>query len=430
MLDRLRFICEKFYHPHVIFVIVSISFLFIPTPLNVFEEIKARRDVSAPFTILDEPAKPLALDSEVLNLLDAAKKMRHNQKLATADKLYNKALQFAPDHPEILIEYANFLENEKHDIVKADSMYSQALAKDPSNEAAIKRHKINLPQVMAIDLRYYELIDSKRVALSQIPASDMAFRRAKREFYFQLIYHNNAIEGNTMTLSMTRSVLETGRAIGGQSIQEHNEIIGMDAALHFLNGTMLGKNNPLKVSTILDIHRRLLGNVDPINAGMYRTHQVYVGNFVPPKPQDVPTLMEDFIQWLNSEEAWNLHAVEYAALAHYRLVYIHPFVDGNGRTSRLLMNLRLIQAGYPPVIIKVEDRYKYYEALETANSGDVRPFIRFIAKCTQTSLDGYLHSLGLEVEEFEGELENKAELEGKESVFINGADDRNVINLP
>ena len=101
---------------------------------------------------------------------------------------------------------------------------------------------------------------------------------------------------------------------------------------------------------------------------------------MPPKPEDVPALMDDLITWLNSAEAWSLHPVEYAAIAHYRLVYIHPFVDGNGRTSRLLMNLRLIQAGYPPVIIKVEDRYKYYEALEIANSGDIRPFIRFIAQ--------------------------------------------------
>ena len=108
----------------------------------------------------------------------------------------------------------------------------------------------------------------------------------------------------------------------------------------------------------------IAGHVEPEHAGRYRSHQVYVGDFVPPKPEDVPTLMEDLINWLNSGEAWSLHPVEYAAIAHYRLVYIHPFVDGNGRTSRLLMNLRLIQAGYPPVIIKVQDRYRYYETLE------------------------------------------------------------------
>ena len=135
---------------------------------------------------------------------------------------------------------------------------------------------------------------------------------------------------------------------------------------------------------------------------------MYVGNFVPPKPEDVPALMLDLVNWLNSHEAWSLHPIEYASIAHYRLVYIHPFVDGNGRTSRLLMNLRLIQAGYPPVIIKVQDRFKYYDALETANGGDIRPFIRFIAQCTDTSLDGYLDSLGIEKEGLHSEKEEKS----------------------
>ena len=170
------------------------------------------------------------------------------------------------------------------------------------------------------------------------------------------------------------------------------------------------------------------GNVDPINAGRYRTHQVYVGNFVPPKPEDVPALMQDLVRWLNGPEAWALHPVEYAAIAHYRLVYIHPFVDGNGRTSRLLMNLRLIQAGYPPVIIKVEDRFKYYEALETANSGDIRPFIRFIARCTEQSLDGYLDSMGIDREEFRVESTEKQKHEELKTDEIRDKDD--VIELP
>lgn len=110
--------------------------------------------------------------------------------------------------------------------------------------------------------------------------------------------------------------------------------------------------------------------------------------------------MEEFVQWMNSEDAMSLHPVEFAALAHYKLVYIHPFVDGNGRTSRLLMNLILMQAGYPPITIRKEQRAEYYHVLEVANEGDVRPFIRFIAKCTETTLDMLLiatteYSVGL-----------------------------------
>ncbi len=88
--------------------------------------------------------------------------------------------------------------------------------------------------------------------------------------------------------------------------------------------------------------------------------------------------MADFIEWLNSPETAALHPIESAALAHWKLVYIHPFYDGNGRTSRLLMNLVLLRAGYPPAIIRREDRHIYYQALKEANQGDMRPFIRFI----------------------------------------------------
>lgn len=100
--------------------------------------------------------------------------------------------------------------------------------------------------------------------------------------------------------------------------------------------------------------------------------------------------MEEFVEWLNSENTLRIHPVELAALAHYKFVIIHPFVDGNGRTARLLMNLILMQAGFPPVVVKVEDRLHYYEALKLANEGDLRHFIRLIASCTDKTLDHYL----------------------------------------
>lgn len=96
----------------------------------------------------------------------------------------------------------------------------------------------------------------------------------------------------------------------------------------------------------------------------------------------LPGLMEELFEWMNSEEALALHPIELAALAHWKLVYIHPFYDGNGRTARLLMNLILMRAGFPPAIVRKEDRCIYYESLKEANAGDVRPFIRFIGKCS------------------------------------------------
>lgn len=102
----------------------------------------------------------------------------------------------------------------------------------------------------------------------------------------------------------------------------------------------------------------MLGHVDPIEGGEFRRTQVYVGGHIPPGPGDLSILMQRFEQWLNSDKAMSLHPVKYAALAHYKLVHIHPFTDGNGRTSRLLMNTILMRSGYPPVIIPKQQRYK------------------------------------------------------------------------
>ncbi len=135
----------------------------------------------------------------------------------------------------------------------------------------------------------------------------------------------------------------------------------------------------------------ILGFSDPVESGKFRNHQVYVGNFVPPAPVQVKPLMYEFVEWLNSNQLLTeAHPIQIAALAHYKFVYIHPFYDGNGRTARLLMNLILMKSGYPPVIIKKEDRLDYYEYLEMANKGDVKPFIRFIARSAKRTLEEYI----------------------------------------
>lgn len=150
------------------------------------------------------------------------------------------------------------------------------------------------------------------------------------------------------------------------------------------------RNYYITLKDILEVHKRVLGHVDPVEGGEFRRTQVYVGGHVPPGPGDLAILLQRFEQWLNSEYALAMHPVKYAALAHYKLVHIHPFTDGNGRTSRLLMNIILMRAGYPPVIIPKQQRYKYYEFLQLANEGDIRPFIRFIAECTDKTLDLFL----------------------------------------
>jgi Fic family protein len=117
------------------------------------------------------------------------------------------------------------------------------------------------------------------------------------------------IEGNTMTLMQTRSILETRVAVAGKSIDEHNEILGLDAALKYINSTLLNKMQDVSVEDILEIHKRVLGFVDPTEGGFFRRTQVYVGGHIPPSPTELNDLMDQFLAWLNSDDAIDMHPV-------------------------------------------------------------------------------------------------------------------------
>ena len=244
-----------------------------------------------------------------------------------------------------------------------------------------------------IDSKMLKSIDEKKKSFLRIHKNSAALRRAKKEAYFQHIYHTVGIEGNTLNLAQTRTLLETKLAIGGKSVQEHNEVLGLDSALKYINQTLVDRPlGQISLKDILEIHKRVIGHVDPIEAGFFRQTQVYVGDYIPPHPSHIDLLMERFFNWLNDPTTLMMHPVRMAALAHYKLVYIHPFTDGNGRTSRLLMNWILMQNGFPPVIIRKQDRQNYYKHLVTANDGDIRPFVRFIGQCTQRTLEAYIWS--------------------------------------
>lgn len=339
------------------------------------------------------------MELEAKAALQLAQEMKKLGKREKAHKLLVHALSMNPDFVDALTELGTILEEEK-DVVQADHLYTKALAISPCNERALVSRDRTLPLVEEIDQRYFSIIDSKVRQLMSIPKGNSAFRRVMEETYYHHIYHTVAIEGSTLTLSEIRHIIETRYAVPGKSLQEQNEAIGVDAAMKYINTTLLSRLGAITVNDILEIHRRVLGYVDPVEGGRLRTNQVFVGHHIPPHPRDLQRHMQELVQWLNSDEALQLHPVEYAALAHYKLVYIHPFVDGNGRTSRLLMNLVLMQARYPPITIRKEQRAEYYAALDTANEGDVRPFIRFIAKCTEITLDTLListteHAVGL-----------------------------------
>ncbi|CAH1393626.1 unnamed protein product [Nezara viridula] len=343
---------------------------------------------------------PSEYELEALQSLDAALEMLKLGKIERAQKLFEHALALSPKHPDVLNNYGEFMEYTQKDIIHADHLYFKAVTHSPGHSRAILNHRRLAELVEEMDLTTLRRIDKKRDSVASIPEANSALRKAKLEAYFQHIYHTVGIEGNTMTLSQTRSVVETKMAIGGKSIVEHNEILGLDAALKYINTTLINRIGHITVADILEIHRRVLGFVDPVEAGTLRRTQVFVGGHIPPPPSNIPPLMEQFEKWLNSWEAMRLHPVKYAAFAHYKLVYLHPFNDGNGRTSRLLMDTILMQAGYPPVIILKQDRHRYYQMIELANEGDIRPFIRYIAECTERTLDLFIWSTS----EFSSEL--------------------------
>ncbi|KAL6445231.1 hypothetical protein ACFW04_002238 [Cataglyphis niger] len=332
----------------------------------------------------------VASTTEALTSLHLAMEMKVSGKQKKAIKLFQHAVALAPRHPDILNHYGEFLEHTQNNIIKANEFYVRALTYKPNHEGALINSQRTARVVEELDRLMLKRIDEKRNTLSNIPDDNVALIRAKTEAYFQHIYHTVGIEGNTMNLAQTRAIVETRLAVDGKSIDEHNEIIGLDAAMKYIIATMGNKVWSISIKNILEIHRRVLGHVNPVEGGEFRRTQVYVGGHIPPGPGDIHYLMEEFILWLNSEQAIRMHPVRYAALAHYKLVHIHPFADGNGRTSRLLMNMILMRAGYPPVIIHKQHRHKYYENLQLANTGDVRPFVRFIAECTEQTLDLFL----------------------------------------
>lgn len=332
----------------------------------------------------------MASTAEALTSLQLAMEMKVSGKQKKAIKLFQHAVALAPCHPDVLNHYGEFLEHTQNNIIKANEFYVRALTYKPNHEGALVNSQRTARVVEELDRLMLKRIDEKRNTLSNIPDDNVALIRAKTEAYFQHIYHTVGIEGNTMNLAQTRAIVETRLAVDGKSIDEHNEIIGLDAAMKYIIATMGNKVWSISIKNILEIHRRVLGHVNPVEGGEFRRTQVYVGGHIPPGPDDIHYLMEEFVLWLNSERAIRMHPVRYAALAHYKLVHIHPFADGNGRTSRLLMNMILMRAGYPPVIIHKQHRHKYYENLQLANTGDVRPFVRFIAECTEQTLDLFL----------------------------------------
>lgn len=211
-------------------------------------------------------------------------------------------------------------------------------------------------------------------ALRPLPPETLA---SLRDYYrVGLTWSSNAIEGNTLTESETKVVIEDGLTVGGHTLHEICEAAGHALAFDRLY-ELIGKK-PIEESDILALHRLFYEKIDAAHAGVWRPVRVFLSGSRRklPSPDAVPGLMEDFVRWWNEAEG-TLHPVEFAARVHLRFVLVHPFVDGNGRLARLLMNLALLRAGWPMAFVPPILRADYITALSNAGRSPAA-FIRFI----------------------------------------------------
>lgn len=240
----------------------------------------------------------------------------------------------------------------------------------------------------------FENIVQKKMQLDDArPLPKHTLRSLQEKLLLEWTYHSNAIEGNTLTISETKVVLE-GITIGGKRLVEHLEVINHRDAINYVE-EIVSTKEPLTAWQIKNIHRLVLKGIDDAYAGTYRMEQVFISgaNHVPPASYLIQEEMEQMIKWYQ-DEGGSLHPVERGAMLHAIFVGIHPFIDGNGRTARLLLNLELMKAGYPPVVIKIENRLAYYEALDKAHTtGDYTDFMTLVGAEAEDSLDLYLQAI-------------------------------------
>ena len=242
--------------------------------------------------------------------------------------------------------------------------------------------------------------------------------------YFDEVYtyDSTSIEGNTLTLQETALVLNKGVTIGGKSLREHFEIINHKEAIDYIKELVQSKEIFNK-KVLLDIHHLILKNIDLNNAGKFRNIDVMISGSAhkPPTFLQVQNLMDDYFNFYE-ENKEILNPVILSAEIHERLVTVHPFTDGNGRTSRLVMNLILLQHGFPITNISSQNnlRDEYYKSLEAAQTENSKElFHKFIARNVKEALIKYLEIISVNAEENEkGEYFYKRVLELTKSVKV------------
>lgn len=262
----------------------------------------------------------------------------------------------------------------------------------------LKSHPASATKVLSADLlQDLQKLDSLKAAWSQVsPMSSI--QKSKLHQYFQTMYthDSNQIEGNTLTFQETHLVVNEGMTISGKTMREHLEAINHQEAIEYLVSLVDGKEE-LNKRVLMELHQLILKSIDSQHAGVYRSVPVKItgSSHEPPQPYLIDKLMEDYFMYYERQKKV-LHPVILAADMHERLASIHPFIDGNGRTSRLVMNLILLRHGYTLTSLKGDSitRLKYYQALENVQlNNDPTMFYRLIMDAASRSLREHLDAV-------------------------------------
>lgn len=236
----------------------------------------------------------------------------------------------------------------------------------------------------------YDMLCQKREQLSllceQLPKE--VLQSFDRSFEVEYTHNSTAIEGNTLSLIQTKAILEDGISVGGKTLREIYEVVNHNKAFGFVKKCVT-EGKTLDETIVKDIHALLMENI--LTGGVYRNVEVRISGakHKPPVPSEMYQQIKNF--YADMPYKVKEDAIEFAAWTHAEFVKIHPFVDGNGRTSRMIMNYQLLASGFLPVSIAKENRLEYFETLEAyAVEGDLNPFANMIAELEEQRLDEYL----------------------------------------
>jgi len=245
-----------------------------------------------------------------------------------------------------------------------------------------------------IDDRIHKRIIEKKKKLDKLikNISPEIIRNIEKEMQIEFVYNSNSIEGNTLTRGETELALR-GITVKGKNIMEILEVQNHPNALKLIKDLSFDQKYRITEDDIKTIHKIIMNGVIG-TAGSYRQSQIHIqgANFIPPAFYDIEDQMKDLVSFINNNPD-ELRPIELASYTHHAISWIHPFDDGNGRIARLLLNFILFQNGYRFVVIRKVDRKKYLDCLSKADVGNSEPFVNFIARCEEQTLDIYLLAL-------------------------------------